>query len=94
MLLGVFNCVPNFPFKWRAGATGGVLSFQVGAADRLLQAAPGKHASILIRIKTLQAGVSGKTAGKRAAKQCSTRGSQEIPQPSTNRAQPRLTSEF
>lgn len=30
----------------------------------------------------------------RLAKQCSTRGSQEIPQPSTNLAQPRLTSEF
>lgn len=27
-------------------------------------------------------------------KHCSTRGSQEIPHPSTNRAQPRLTSEF
>ena len=33
-------------------------------------------------------------AAKRKAKQCGTRGSQEIPQPSTNRAQPRLTSEF
>ena len=33
-------------------------------------------------------------AQKPARIQCSTRGSQVIPQPSTNRAQPRLTSEF
>jgi hypothetical protein len=35
-----------------------------------------------------------KGSSQKAAKHCSTRGSQVIPQPSTNQAQPRLTSEF
>lgn len=52
----------------------------------------GSHVAVRIRANAMRELLPGLFA--RPIKQCSTRGSQEIPQPSTNRAQPRLTSEF